>query len=256
MGDKPSHPELLDWLANWFVENGWSFKKLHRLILTSSTYRMSKQWNAEYGAKDPEDRLLWRFPYKRLDVEALRDSVLAVSGRLNPKMYGPSILPAIPAAALEGSSDPDKIWRASEDDEASRRTIYVFIKRSMIVPLLELLDLCDTARSTAQRVTTSVAPQALTLFNGDFVNREARHFASRLLLEVGADPVKQVDRAYRLALARPPAPSERQKMLAFLERAARDLQQKDALDEPTSRLQALTEMCRVLFNLNEFAYTN
>ena len=200
--------------------------------------------------------MLWRFPYKRLDVEALRDSVLAVSGRLNPKMYGPSMFPPIPPAALEGSSDPDKIWRASDDDESSRRTIYVFIKRSMIVPMLELLDLCDTARSTAQRVTTSVAPQALTLFNGDFVNREARHFASRLLLEVGADSQKQIERAYLLALARAATASERRRMLEFVQRTAQDLQQNEALDEETSRLQALIEMCRVIFNLNEFAYTN
>src|SRR5206468_4590691 len=140
MGQAPTHPELLDWLASRFVEQGWSIKKLHRLILASNTYRMSKRWHKEYAADDPTNERLWRFPYRRLEVEAIRDSMLAVSGRLNTKMYGPSMYPFVPKAALEGSSDPDKIWTNSEEQEASRRTIYAFIKRSMVVPMLEVLD--------------------------------------------------------------------------------------------------------------------
>src|SRR5262245_9323412 len=123
MGEKPTHPELLDWLADWFVREGWSIKKLHRLILSSNTYRMSKQIIPEYQEKDPEDRLWWRFPYRRLEVEAIRDSMLAVCGPLNPRMYGPSMYPQVPKEALEGSSDPDTIWKPSEEKEASRRTI-------------------------------------------------------------------------------------------------------------------------------------
>ncbi len=238
MGDKPTHPELLDWLACWFMDNGWSVKKLHRLILASNTYRMSKQVNPQYAAKDAEDRLLWRMPYQRLEVEAIRDSVLAVSGQLSRKMFGPPMMPHIPAAALEGSSDPDKIWKESDEREASRRTIYVLLKRSMIVPMLEVLDLCDTTRSSPKRQNTSVATQALTLFNGDFVNRQAQHFAARLRKEAGKDPRKQIDLAWRLALARPPAPSEMKTMLEFLDR------------------QPLEQMCRVIFNLNEFAYVD
>ena len=238
MGDKSTHPELLDWLTTWFIDNGWSIKKLHRLIMTSNTYRMSRQWNAEYASKDPEDRLLWRLPYQRLEVEAIRDSALAVSGRLNTKMYGPSMYPHIPPAALEGSSDPDKIWKESEESEAARRTIYAFLKRSMVVPMLEVLDLCDTSRTSAKRQNTSVATQALTLFNGDFVNRQARYFADRLRKEAGVDPARQIDLAYRLALARPPRRTEAATMLQFLKR------------EP------LEQMCRVIFNLNEFAYAD
>src|SRR5688572_24526691 len=146
---------------------------------------MSKRWNAAYGTEDPENRFLWRFPYRRLEVEANRDSMLAVSGRLNPKMYGPSTYLEVPEAALKGHSDPDKIWKPFDEEEASRRTIYAFIKRSLIVPLLEVLDFCDTARSSAKRLNTSVATQALTLFNGDFVNRQARHLAARLAREAG-----------------------------------------------------------------------
>jgi hypothetical protein len=238
MGDKPTHPELLDWLATWFMDNGWSIKKLHYLIMTSNTYRMSKQWNAEYGEKDPEDRLLWRVPFQRLEVEAIRDSALAVSGQLNTRMFGPSMYPHIPPAALEGSSDPDKIWKESEEKEASRRTVYAFIKRSMVVPMLEVLDLCDSTRSAARRQNTSVPTQALTLFNGDFVNRQSQHMADRLRREGGPDAVKQIDLAYRLALARPPSPGETHVMLDFLQR------------------ESLEQMCRVIFNLNEFAYVD
>ena len=238
MGDKPTHPELLDYLATWFVDNGWSIKKLHRLILASNTYRMSKQWNDAYGAKDPEDRLLWRMPYTRLEVEAILDSMLAVTGRLNPKMYGPSMYPFVPRAALEGDSDPDKIWKPFDETEASRRTIYAHVKRALIVPLMEVLDFCDTTRSTAKRLNTAVSSQALSLFNGDFVNRQAQHFADRLVSEAGPDPAKQIERAYRLALARPPTASEQSAMQEFLKK------------------ESLEQMCRVILNLNEFVYPN
>jgi hypothetical protein len=238
MGDRPTHPELLDWLTSWFIDHGWSIKQLTRLILSSNAYRMSTAWNAEYGANDPEDRLLWRMPYKRLEVEAIRDSMLAASGRLNTKMFGPSVYPEIPPAALQGSSDPDKIWKASSEEEASRRTVYVFLKRSMIVPMLDVLDLCDTARSAAKRQNTSVATQALTLFNGDFTNKQARYLAERLRRDVGDDRTKQIDLAWHLTLARPPRPQETAAMLDFLKR------------------ESLEEMCRVIFNLNEFVYAD
>ena len=259
IGEPPTHPKLLDWLATWFVDNGWSIKKLHRLILTSNAYRMSKQWNARYAAEDPENLSLWRVPYTRLEVEAVRDSMLAVTGRLNRKMYGPSMRPPISEAALQGSSDPDTIWKASNESEASRRTIYAFIKRSMVIPMLEVLDLCDTTRSTAKRAVTSVAPQALTLFNGDFVTEQARHFAERVVWEVGIDPESQIERAYLLALARPPTATERDRMVAFMDREAAawiDETSERPRDAATGRRHALVQMCRVILNLNEFVYTD
>jgi hypothetical protein len=236
LGEKPTHPELLDWLAVWFMEEGWSFKKLHRLILASNTYRMGKGYRAEYAAEDPENRYWWRFPYRRLEAEAIRDSMLAVSGELNGQMGGPSMFPEIPEAALAGSSDPDKIWKTSPVPERNRRTVYAFLKRSMIVPMLEVLDLCDTARSTAQRMTTSVAPQALTLFNGEFVTEQSRAFARRIRREAGAEVERQIELAYRLALARLPTEAERRKMREFLGE------------------QPLEQLARVIFNLNEFVY--
>ncbi|MEX2262643.1 MAG: PSD1 and planctomycete cytochrome C domain-containing protein [Bryobacteraceae bacterium] len=243
IGEKPTHPELLDWIANWFVENGWSLKKLHRLIMTSNTYRMSKRSNPAYLAEDPENRLLWRVPYTRLEVEAIRDSMLAVSGKLNTAMYGPSMYPFVPRQALEGSSDPDKIWKPFDEKEASRRTIYAFIKRSMIVPMLEVLDFCDTARSSPKRINTSVAPQALTLFNGDFVNRQARHLAVRLARDAGPEPDRQIEHAYRLAFARRPTAVETASMLRFL-------------NEQGGGQNAMEQLCRVLLNMNEFVYTD
>jgi hypothetical protein len=246
MGQPPTHPELLDWLALKFIEEGWSIKKLHQLILCSNTYRMSKRWNPEYANKDPENRLLWRFPYKRLEVEAIRDSALAVSGQLNPKMYGPSMYPEVPKAALEGNSDPDKIWKPFDEKESSRRTVYAFIKRSFVVPMLETLDLCDTTRPNDKRLTTTVAPQALALFNGAFINRQAKHFANRLRKEGGDDPDRQIERAFRLALCRPPSEAERTVLRDFL------TQSRDR-EEAGIKLE---QMCRVIFNLNEFAYAD
>ena len=237
LGQKPTHPELLDWLATWFVSNGWSIKKLHTLILASNTWRMSKAVTEQYLAEDPEDRLLWRFPYKRLEAEAIRDSMLAVSGKLNPAMGGPSMFPEVPEAAFAGSSDPGKIWKASPEPERNRRTVYAFLKRSLIVPMLEVLDLCDTARSSAQRLTTSVAPQALTLFNGDFVNAQAAAFAARLRA-MGTEPASQIDLAYRLALARRPTAGEMERTLNFL------------------KAESLEQVARVILNLNEFVYVD
>lgn len=251
MGQPPTHPELLDWLAAKFVEDGWSIKKLHQLIVTSNTYRMSKKSIPDYAAKDPENELLWRFPYKRLEIEAIRDSVLAVSGQLNSKMYGPSMFPPIPKDVLAANSDLDKIWHASDEREASRRTIYAFTKRALMVPMLEVLDFCDTTRSADKRLTTTVAPQALNLFNGDFINGQARHFAERLMKEVGLDPTRQMDRAYHLALGRPPTETELAALVRFMDRQA--VQAKGAT-EPEARRLALTQACRVIFNLNEFVY--
>ncbi len=240
-GQASTHPELLEWLATEFIREGWSIKQLHREILLSSTYRMSKRCGSEeYARADPENRLWGHSPYRRLDVEAIRDSVLQVSGQLNGRLYGPSMYPKVPRAALAANSDPDKIWKSSSEEETARRTIYVFIKRSMVVPLLEVLDLCDTTRSAAQRLTTTVAPQALSLFNGEFIQKQSVHLADRLEREAGSDPALEIELAFQLALCRAPSRTEKEAMLNFLSK-----------DNPRSGLE---QMCRVLFNLNEFVY--
>jgi hypothetical protein len=224
MGATPSHPELLDWLAYWFMHDAkWSLKKLHHLILTS------RAWQA-VRSSDSITR------YRRLEVEAIRDSMLAVSGQLNPKRFGPAMRPGIPKAALEANTDKEKVWQASEEREASRRSIYAFIKRGLVVPMLETLDLADTVSSCPQRQVTTVAPQALSLFNGDFVNQQAKHFAARLRREAGDDPAKQITLSWRLALCREPSDAELTQMCAFLHQ------------------ESLEQACRVILNLNEFVY--
>ncbi len=258
-GDPPTHPELLDWLTHWFVQHGWSQKALHHLILTSSTYRISTRNDPRFASVDPDNRLLWRMPYRRLEVEVIRDAMLAASGELNRKLYGPSMYPSIPTGALAGNSDPDKIWKPFDEGTASRRTIYAFVKRSLIVPMLEVLDFCDTARSTARRNVTSVPTQALTLLNGDFVNLQARHLADRLERDAGADPGTQINRAYLLSLCRLPREGERVAMLAFLQqesraRLAESSQGSSPLTLAQARHEALVQLCRAIFNTNEFVY--
>jgi hypothetical protein len=240
-GDRPSHPELLDWLANWFIEHGWSIKQLHRLILSSNTYRQSTSivdsTEDSRQLQDPENRLLWRQNLRRLDVEAIRDSMLAVSGQLNGTMYGPSVLPPMPREVLEANSDPKTVWKASTERDACRRTVYVHTKRSLMLPLLDTLDFCDTTRSAAKRNITTVSPQALMLFNGEFVNQQAKYFARRLENEVGPEPAKQIDLAFRLALCRLPSVAERERLLDYRRTGG-----------------TLEQMCRVILNLNEFVY--
>ncbi len=225
MGASPSQPELLDWLAHWFMNDArWSLKKLHRLILTSHAWQMSKS----------SDSLM---RYRRLEVEAIRDSMLAVSGQLNPKRFGPAMKPGIPKAALEANTDKEKVWQPSDEREASRRSIYAFIKRGLVIPMLETLDLADTVSSCPQRQVTTVAPQALSLFNGEFVNQQAQHFAARLQREAGNDPEKQITLAWKLALCREPSRDEMAKMRTFLQE------------------QPLEQACRVILNLNEIVYS-
>ncbi len=245
IGESPTHPELLDWLAHWFVHDAnWSLKKLHRLILSSNTYRMSKADHPVYGAKDPRNVTMWRFPYRRLEVEAIRDSMLAVSGQLSRQMGGPGVYLEIPPEVLAGNSDPNAVWPKFDEGASSRRTVYAFVKRALVVPFLEVLDVCDTTRSTELRNRTTIAPQALTLFNGDFANRQAQHFASRLVRESGDDPLQQIDQAYRLTLCRSPTPIELATMQQFL-----------ATEVETGHA-ALEQLCRVILNLNEFLYPN
>ena len=246
IGDRPTHPELLDWLAHWFVHDvKWSLKRLHRLIMTSQTYQMSTLARKEQQAADPDNRLLWRRAPHRLEVEAIRDSMLLVSGRLNRKMYGPPMHPFIPREALLNHADKTKIWPAFDEASASRRTVYAFIKRSLLVPFLEVLDLCDVTQTTPQRKVTTVPTQALTLYNGDFVMRQSRHFADRLLQEARDNQENQIRLAFRLALSREPRPTETETITQFLAGQSND--------HNTTR-DSLAQMCRVLFNLNEFSY--
>ena len=252
IGARPTHPELLDWLSDWFVHHGqWSLKKLHRLIMTSRTYRRSSTATLRQRDLDPENKWLGRFPQRRLEVEAIRDSVLATSGKLNSEMFGPAVYLPIPASVIEAHTDKEAAWRTSPEPAIYRRTIYGYVKRTLLVPMLEVLDLCDTTNSTEKRSVTSIAPQALTLYNGEFMNSQASFFADRLIREVGDDPDRQIDRAYRLALCRSPKATELQAMKQFLIEETQIGASKPGVDV---RRAALIQICRVILNLNEFVY--
>ncbi len=262
MGMSPSNPELLDWLANELLRGGeeWRLKRIHKLIVLSSTYGQSSDWREEAAKLDVENILLWRFPYRRLEAEAVRDAVLFVNGRLNPKMGGPGVYPKIARAVLESQSRPGLGWGKFDEREAARRSAYVFVKRSLLVPEMELLDFADTNTSCEQRPVSTIPTQALTLLNGEFLNVESQHFADRLIREAGDGRGAQIDRAYRLAVSREPSSAEKSAALAFLDRqvaqiAAEDRAQPDQPPRNASRV-ALAALCLVIYNLNEFVYVD
>ena len=258
LAQAPTHPELLDYLAHWFVHQAdWSFKKLHRKIMNSRTYQMSRTSRPDYTAADPTNRLLWRQATHRLEVEVIRDSMLAVSGRMDRRMYGPQMHPFISADALRNHHEPQSpIWPAFDEQAASRRTIYAFIKRTLLVPVLEVLDLCDTTNSSPKRMVTTVPTQALVLYNGNFVNRQARHLAARLQSEAGEHLASQIEYAWRLEFSRAPTTAEETSLEKFYSDELELLTLDSGQDTPDHLLQrqSLEQLCRVILNLNEFVY--
>jgi hypothetical protein len=222
-GSGPNHPQLLDWLAAEFMESGWSFKRLHRLILLSNTYQMSSRNDREQvQAIDPDDQLLWRQRLRRLESETVRDSILAVSGELNPAMGGRGFFPHLAGEVLAGESRPGLDWEISSEQELARRSIYIFIRRTMLVPFLEAFDYNNTSSPLAERPVTTVAPQALMLLNSDWTQERARAFAERLAREAGTDAPARVRLGYELALGRPPTSEEIRIALDFLDRQSRE----------------------------------
>jgi hypothetical protein len=190
---------------------------------------------------DPENKLLWQFPRRRLDGEALRDAMLAVSGRLNLTAGGPSVFPEI-AAELKGAGAP---WKVTNDPrERDRRSVYVFVKRNLRYPLFALFDAPDRNETCSRRYATTTAPQALTLLNDTIILGFAKDFAARVSKEAGTEPEKVVDRAFRLAIGRAPKADERETMLAFLK------------DHRGTSEEAVIDLCHALLNLNEFLYVD
>jgi hypothetical protein len=182
---------------------------------------------------------------------------MAVSGRLNSQMAGPSVYPSIPRAVLEGQSRPGEGWGKSTESQASRRSVYVFVKRVLAVPELELLDTPDTTFSCEQRPVSTTGPQALTFLNGEFIQQQSKYFAERLVREVGDDPRAQVERAFALALCRPPRPEEIQASLTFLAQQQHQIQaDTHGKNGSTDKSAALAAFCLVIFNTNEFVFVN
>jgi hypothetical protein len=291
-GERPTHPELLDWLAREFVERGWSMKALHRLMVTSATYRQTSQLRiADRGLRiegpssraasplpsnpqsairnpqsvDPDNRLLWRMNRRRLEGEALRDAMLSASGLLNLTMGGPSVFPELPKEL----GVPRGGWAVTPDAHArNRRSVYVFVKRNLRYPLFGAFDAPDANETCARRHVSTNAPQALMLLNGKLTQEIAQAFAARVLREAGNERTAILDRVYRLALGRSPAAREAGLAAAFLDRQTAllraRLDQKAAVALPVpvpaavdpAFAGAVVDLCHVLLNVNEFAYVD
>lgn len=253
LGEPATHPQLLDWLAVQLRDGlagdrstAWRLKSLHRQIMLSKAYQMSSKANPEGLAKDPRNDLFWRFDMRRLSAEEIRDSVYAVTGKLNPKMYGPGTFPEISPEVLAGQSVPGQGWGKSSPEEAARRAVYIHVKRSLVTPMLSAFDFPDTDTTCEARFTTTQPAQALGLMNGKFFQERAAEFADRLRREAGVDPTRQVALAYRLALQRPIDQTQVARGVELL----KTLRAKHNLDET----RTLNYFCLAVLNLNEFVY--
>ncbi len=214
-GERPTHPELLDCLANALIQNGWRLKPLHRLVVTSAVYRQRDDFDEARAHVDRENQYHWRRAPRRLEGEAIRDALLQVAGQLDQRMFGP------------GTLDPDM----------PRRSVYFFIKRSQLIPMMMLFDWPEHLTSIGQRSTTTTAPQALEFLNSP----QGRHYAAAFAARLPAAPDAAVDRAYRLAFGRAPAPREKELSLAFLRRGGVDRR---------------VDFCQALLSANEFVYVD
>ena len=241
MGDSPSHPKLLDWLAERFVQEGWRVKPLHRLVMLSSTYRQAvenPQFEAMGKQKDEANRLLWHASMRRLSAEEVRDSMLSIAGKLNTKMGGEGVMLEVDPALVDLLYDPTQ-WVVAEDPkEHYRRSVYLVQKRNLRLPFMEVFDQPAALTTCARRDTSTHAPQSLELLNGSIANDLAEHFAARLEREAGGDRELQIERAYELAANRMPTADERRIALTFLEQ------------------QPLREFALAVMNLNAFLYVN
>ncbi len=231
-GAPPSHPELLDWLANAYIQNGWHLKPIHRMIVLSSTYRQSSRLDEKGQAVDRENRLLWRVAPRRLEAESIRDAILATSGQLDPRMGGPGY------NIWEKNSNYVAVYKPRDElgPDAFRRMVYQFKPRSQQDPTFGAFDCPDAALVAPRRNVSTTALQALNLLNSGFVIRQSESFADRLRAEAGSDPSAQADLGFRLAFGRPPEAKERQTAARLI------------------ASYGTPAFCRALYNANEFVY--
>jgi hypothetical protein len=231
-GSPPTHPELLDWLAAEFVARGWSLKDMHRLMLLSATYRQSTKATPEGLAKDPDNQWLGRMNRLRIEGEVVRDSLLALGGRLDRRVGGPGVFPPLPPEVQQTV----KTWKVSPDPrDRVRRSVYTFAQRNLRFPLLEAFDLPDSNLSCPRRDQSTTAPQALALLNSPEAMEAARGLAERVASQAASDEAR-IALAYRLTLGRLPTASEARLAREFLAEAP------------------LAELCRALMNVNEFVH--
>jgi len=265
-GQKPTNPELLDYLAAKFVKEGWSIKKLHREILLSSVYRQSSDYREDIAKADNENKLLGVFPRKRLEAEEIRDSLLVASGKLEDKVGGPSVFPPIPdnlgAAATQ--------WKVSKDKkDHNRRSLYIFTRRSLPYPLLDTFDMATAQEAHSKRDVTTTPLQSLALFNSDIVLGWSQALAGRVINEAGADESAQLDRLYEILFARKANAAEKETLEKFLNSHEKVVREKTAdgkfeISIPTGlkdgqkldpiRAAAFVDLVHTVANSNEFIY--
>jgi hypothetical protein len=244
-GELPSNPALLDWLATEFVREGWSVKKMQRLIMLSTAYRQSSQNRADGEAVDPENRLLWRMNLRRIEAEAVRDAILSAAGTLDPKLYGEPV----PSKTLpSGEVVPEN------DTKEGRRSIYLTVRRSAPQTTLNVLGAPVMELNCTRRTTYNSASQALMLMNSEFIAAQSEHFARRILREApphDGNEKRAVEHAFRLALSRPPTSGELDRALSFVRKQASFY--STAAPDPAT-LHTYADLCQALLSSNEFLY--
>jgi mono/diheme cytochrome c family protein len=255
-GAAPTHPELLDWLAQQLISDGWQLKPLHRQIVLSATYCQSTQFNPMHSQADSGNSLLWRFSPRRLSAEEIRDCILAASGSLNLQMFGPGIRPRVDPNFIAISSTAKWPVVEREGPDLWRRSLYIFVKRSVFIPLLEAFDATPAQQSCERRLTTTVATQALQMLNDPFTNQHSALLSQRIWNSAGPDRKAQVIELYGIALSRKPNARELERGIAFLKQQFDFHHQTPDRDPEVSRQLALTDLCHVMLNLNEFIFVN
>ena len=246
IGEKPTHPDLLNWLANELVAGDWKLKRMHKLIMMSNTYRMSSKASEDALARDPNNDLMWRHDMRRLSAEEIRDSILNLTGQLNLKMGGESIYTEVPKEVLATASRPGAAWGNSSTEDRNRRSVYIYVKRSLHEPFLSAFDWADTDNTCDVRFVTTVPTQTLTLLNSKFLNDSAERLAKRLAKVAPDDAKAQVAEALLSATSREPTADEVEDGLELIDR----LKAEAKLDES----EALQRFCLLVLNLNEFLY--
>jgi len=244
-GAKPSHPELLDFLAAELMGAGWRLKPLHRMLVTSMVYRQSSHHSkfTAFSERDPDNRFLWRAHFRRLEAESMRDAMLHVSGELNEVGGGPGYRAQLPVEM--GTKFPFFTWIPAEASDQARRSVYMFHRRNMVLPFMESFDVADASESCGRRTSSVNATQVFMMFNSDFASERAASLARRVKQAVGQSREAQADAVFRYALGRPPSSAELEQCASFL---------NEEIESDEERDLPLKELCLVVFNSNEFSY--
>jgi cytochrome c553 len=245
LGQLPTHPELLDYLAAEFIRSRWSIKQMHRMMVLSSTYRMASRSNAKTDEADPQNKLLHRMPVRRLEAECIRDSILAVSGRLDDKMFGPSVPPHL-TPFMQGRGRPASSGPLDGD---GRRSIYLGVRRNFLNPMFLAFDYPIPFTTIGRRSVSNVPAQALTMMNNPFIVGEAERWAKRLMSEKDRTLAQRIEKMYVAAFGRTPSDTELKEALAFLEEQGKEYGKVDDV-------RAWADLCHVLMNVKEFIFLN